>query len=136
MIRRPPRSTRTDTLFPYTTLFRSALEWVKRNIGAFGGDATNVTIAGESAGALSVMYLMAAPQARGLFAKAIAESAYMVTAPGLRKPLNGMVPAVQPGVALAEKRGATTLPALRRASPVDIASTPRPLGSFPLPSFP
>src|SRR3546814_7394137 len=56
----------------------AALEWVKRNIGAFGGDATNVTIVGESAGALSVMYLMAAPQARGLFAKAIAESAYMV----------------------------------------------------------
>src|SRR3546814_14339838 len=117
MIRRPPRSTRTDTLFPYTTLFRSALEWVKRNIGAFGGDATNVTIAGESAGALSVMYLMAAPQARGLFAKAIAESAYMVSAPGLREPLNGMVPAEQQGVALAEKLGATDLaarPAERR----------------------
>ena len=52
----------------------AALEWVKRNIGAFGGNAGNVTIAGESAGALSVMYLMAAPQARGLFHKAIVQS--------------------------------------------------------------
>ncbi|MBW8303215.1 MAG: carboxylesterase family protein, partial [Brevundimonas sp.] len=44
-----------------------ALRWVRRNIGAFGGDPDNVTIAGESAGALSVLYLMAAPEARGLF---------------------------------------------------------------------
>ncbi len=49
-----------------------ALQWVRRNIRAFGGDPSNVTIAGESAGALSVMYLMAAPPARGLFSKAIA----------------------------------------------------------------
>ena len=39
-----------------------ALRWVKRNIAAFGGDPANVTIAGESAGGLSVMYLMAAPR--------------------------------------------------------------------------
>jgi para-nitrobenzyl esterase len=75
----------------------AALEWVKRNIGAFGGSAGNVTIAGESAGALSVMYLMTAPAARGLFHKAVAQSAYMVSAPGLRDKLNGMVPAEAQG---------------------------------------
>ena len=61
-----------------------ALRWVRDNIGAFGGDPGNVTIAGESAGALSVMLLMAAPEARGLFHRAIAQSGYMITLPPLR----------------------------------------------------
>ncbi|WP_156400510.1 carboxylesterase/lipase family protein [Caulobacter sp. Root655] len=52
----------------------AALAWVRDNIASFGGDASNVTIFGESAGASSVNFLMASPLAEGLFAKAIAQS--------------------------------------------------------------
>src|SRR5690606_29327699 len=53
----------------------AALRWIKRNIAAFGGDPNNVTIFGFSAGGVSVHSLLASPLARGLFHKAIAQSA-------------------------------------------------------------
>jgi para-nitrobenzyl esterase len=81
----------------------AALEWVQRNIGAFGGSAKNVTIAGQSAGAMAVSILMSSPRGKGLFHRAIAQSG------GLFEPLQ-----VAPKYALANaesegKKYATTL---------------------------
>ncbi len=56
----------------------AALKWVSENISAFGGDAGNITIAGESAGSSSVNALCVSPLAKGLFRRAIAESSGIV----------------------------------------------------------
>ena len=53
-----------------------ALEWVNKNIQKFGGDKNNITIFGESAGGHNVLSLLVAPQAKGLFHKAISQSGY------------------------------------------------------------
>ena len=91
----------------------AALEWIQRNIAAFGGDPKNVTIAGQSSGAISVSILMASPRAKGLFHRAIGESG------GLFEPLQ-LAPkyllanAERDGEKYAASLRASTLQELRR----------------------
>jgi para-nitrobenzyl esterase len=91
----------------------AALEWIQRNIAVFGGDPKNVTIAGQSSGAISVSILMASPRAKGLFQRAIGESG------GLFEPLQ-LAPkyllanAESEGEKYAASLGATSLQELRR----------------------
>ena len=91
----------------------AALEWVRHNIASFGGNPENVTIMGESAGGLSVAYLLASPLARGLFQKAIGESLGIYSEPDLKRAAHGLPAAEDTGTAIEKDLHARDLQALR-----------------------
>ena len=90
----------------------AALKWIRKNIEAFGGDPQKVTIAGQSAGSMSVCALVASPLAKGLFRGAIAESGGILNSSFMRK----LPDAEKSGIAFMEKMKASDISELRRKS--------------------
>ncbi len=92
----------------------AALKWVKNNIHVFGGDPNNVTIFGQSAGGRSVTWLMVSDAAKGLFHKAIAQSAQQSPLRGMTEKRFGLIPEVEVDAKYMASLGVKSLAELRR----------------------
>ena len=101
----------------------AALQWVQKNVAAFGGDPRRVTIFGESAGGIIVAGLVASPESKGLFQRAISESASWM---GTRMvPTQTLAQAETEAVKAAAAAGAHSLAEMRSKSAEEIQKVPR-----------
>jgi len=103
-----------------------ALKWISRNIGAFGGNPGNVTIAGQSAGSFSVNAIMISPLAKGLFHRAIGESGGMFRG-GLGL-VNDLKASESAGVKYAEQLKAASIAELRAIPAADLMKVRNQMG--------
>jgi para-nitrobenzyl esterase len=101
------------------------LKWVKENIGKFGGDPSNVTIFGESAGGYAVCMLAGSPMATGLFQRAISESGG-----GVNPPRMTLQQAEELGKTYLKDLGTDTIAAARALSAEDIQKNTKGMGDF------
>ena len=99
----------------------ASLRWVKDNIAAFGGDPANVTVFGQSAGAMAIASLVASPEAAGLFQRAISQSGAWMglgMSPGMRT----RAQAEEVGLKAAADAGVTNIAQLRAMSTDDVTA--------------
>jgi para-nitrobenzyl esterase len=97
----------------------ASLEWVQRNIAAFGGDPGNVTVFGQSAGALGIVTLVTSPRATGLFDRAIAQS---LVGGGTTPGVTTLASAEERGLAAASQVGVTTAEELRAMTAEEVTT--------------
>lgn len=110
----------------------AALRWIRTNIAAFGGNPGRVTIMGQSAGGVSVSFLVQSPIARGLFTGAIAQSGAAMSSNG---PAHSLPAAEQSGLDFARRAGVNSLAELRRIPPGEILKAAKATGAFTLQDF-
>lgn len=103
----------------------AGLRWVKENVANFGGDPSNVTIFGESAGGIAVSMLTASPMAKGFFHRAISESGGSMTPPRAT-----LKQAEEQGKAYLNKLGADDIQTARALSAEEIQKNTQGMGSF------